>query len=196
LYLSLGWRFEAGTPELSTLPLLVAVCLARALADVGLRGHGVKWPNDILVGGRKLAGVLVESQSAGGERFVAIIGVGVNIRMPDDSAAAAIDRPWTDLSRELGPGMGSEPDANAMAVALLERLLPGLKTFESEGFASFREDWARFDLLSERLVRLTAKGEVSQGVAQGIDRFGSLLVETADGRVRAFHHGEASIVRD
>jgi BirA family biotin operon repressor/biotin-[acetyl-CoA-carboxylase] ligase len=96
IYLSLGWRLPAAMAPLSTLPLAVAVCVAIALERAGLRGHGIKWPNDILVQGSKLAGILVESQSSGRNAVQAVIGIGLNVRMPSPAETAAIDRPWTE----------------------------------------------------------------------------------------------------
>ena len=82
IYLSLGWWFRDCQWPLSTLPLIVAIAVCQALARAGLRGHGIKWPNDILVEGKKLAGILVEMQSAGSGPALAVIGVGLNVRMP------------------------------------------------------------------------------------------------------------------
>lgn len=193
VYLSLGWGFGTGPAEPSTVPLLVAVCLARSLEGLGLDRHGVKWPNDILADGRKLAGVLVESQTAAGGRFQAVIGIGLNVRMPETTV---IDRPWTDLEQELGAGAMDGLNTETVAGAILDELLPGLARFEAEGFAAYREEWARFDLLAGRTVRIEAGGHLRQGVARGIDRHGSLLLEPPDGRSHAIHHGEASILRD
>jgi BirA family biotin operon repressor/biotin-[acetyl-CoA-carboxylase] ligase len=126
LYLSLGWRFDSGAAPLATLPLMVAVCICRALDRLGFEGAGVKWPNDILVEGRKLAGVLVELQSVGSGPALAIIGVGLNVVMPRASGAnARIDRPWTDLAREWPDG-AALPGRNRIAAGLLEELLASL----------------------------------------------------------------------
>ena len=192
VYLSLVWDFGAGLAEPSTLPLLVAVSLTRSLEGLGLDGHGVKWPNDILVGGRKLAGVLVESQTAAGGRFQAVMGIGLNVCMPKTTV---LDRPWTDLEQELGAGAMDGLNAETVTGAILDELLPGLARFEVEGFAAYREEWTRFDLLAGRTVRIEAGGQLRQGVARGIDRHGSLLLEAPDGRSHAIHHGEASILR-
>jgi len=195
VYLSLGWNFANGSAELSTLPLLVAVCLARALERVGLRGHGVKWPNDILVDGRKLAGILVESQSSGNGGFQAIIGIGVNMNIPDSTGAASIGRPWTDLVSELGLPAAAGLDASAAAGEVLDELLPALRAFGETGFAPFRADWARFDLLAGKEVRVDANGRLLVGRALGIDAAGSLMLQTTGG-TQAVHHGEASILRE
>ena len=192
IYLSLGWRFDSSELPLGTLPLTVAVCICRALEQTGLEGYAIKWPNDIQVKEKKLAGVLVELQSSGNGPALAVIGVGVNIHMPGQGAAATrIDRPWTDLASEL-PESGPM-DRNRTAALLLNELLAGLDQFESSGFDTFAAAWQGLDVLNGRKVRLEHAGEFISGTARGIDELGGLLLETADGAVKAYHSGEASV---
>jgi BirA family biotin operon repressor/biotin-[acetyl-CoA-carboxylase] ligase len=179
IYLSLGWRFTAQPASLSTLPLVTALCLCLALDRAGLRGHGVKWPNDILVNGLKVAGILVETQSTGGAPALAIIGIGLNVRMPGvnaDHPAAIIDRPWTDLASQL-PAARSGVCRNELAAWLLEELLPGLARFEALGFEAFRDEWLARDLLTGKRLRLEGNGGFRYGRALGIDPDGGLEVD-------------------
>ena len=191
LYLSLGWRLEQGGLPLSTLPLMTAVCVCRALDRTGLHGHGIKWPNDILVSGRKLAGILVESQSAPGGALVAVIGVGVNLSMPQ-AGARVIDRPWTDLAELLPAGAG-RPDRDLLAALLLDALLPALETFAVGGFEPFRDEWNRRDLLAGRRVRLEGEDEVRTGKALGIEANGGLLVDIDGQGQQVLHAADVSI---
>lgn len=192
IYLSLGWRFGERSLALSVLPLVAAVCLCRALRRVGLSGHGIKWPNDILVDGAKLAGILVETQSAGDHPALAVIGIGVNVRMPESGSARAIDRPWTDLATVL-PGRGEVIARNELIVLLLEELLAGLAAFESSGFESFQADWDRLDLLRGRRVRLEGNGGFRVGTALGIDDSGGLNVDIDGYGLQVLHAAEVSI---
>jgi BirA family biotin operon repressor/biotin-[acetyl-CoA-carboxylase] ligase len=195
LYLSLGWRFDGGAPSLATLPLVVAVCTCRALAELGFDGTGVKWPNDILVDGRKLAGILVELQSVGSGPALAIIGIGLNVAMPGESQPNnRIDRPWTDLATEW-PAGAALPGRNRIAAGLLEQLLVGLARFGSDGFTPFAADWQNRDTLRGNEVELEIGNEALRGVARGIDEQGGLLVETADSGLRACHAGEVTLQR-
>ncbi len=133
IYLSLGWWFRESRWPLSTLPLVMATAVCGALDRAGLEGHGIKWPNDILIDGKKLAGILVELQSAGQGPALAVIGIGLNIRMPESSPGelkAAIDRPWTDLAAYL-ENNGADIDRNHVAALLLEELPAALELFEA-----------------------------------------------------------------
>ena len=198
IYLSLGWQFDKPRWPLSTLPLVVALAVCQALDRAGLSSHGIKWPNDILSGGRKLAGILVEMQSAGTGPALAVVGVGLNVRMPGQDAnqlAAAIDRPWTDLCSELAPD-NAAVNRNDLATWLLNELFESIGVFETYGFEVFRPAWAERDVLRGRTISLDCNARQLSGCAVGVDRDGGLLLETATEGIRVFHSGEVSVHRD
>ena len=197
IYLSLGWWFRKTDGPLSTLPLVVAIAVCRALSRASLRGHGIKWPNDILVGDKKLAGILVELQSVGSGPALAVVGVGLNVRMPSaetDELVTAIDRPWTDLASVLKADSGIS--RNRLAAYLLDELLEALEHFESNGFEAFGNTWQELDLLNGRDIVLEQRGQQISGTARGVDHNGGLLLETAPGAVQVFHSGEVSVHYD
>jgi BirA family biotin operon repressor/biotin-[acetyl-CoA-carboxylase] ligase len=198
IYLSLGWQFDKPRWPLSTLPLVVALAVCQALDLAGLSSQGIKWPNDILSGGKKLAGILVEMQSAGTGPALAVVGVGLNVRMPGQDAnqlAAAIDRPWTDLCSELGPDSAAV-NRNDLATVLLNELFETIAIFEKFGFEVFRPAWAERDVLRGRTISLDCNTRQLTGCAVGVDRDGGLLLETATEGVRVFHSGEVSVHRE
>jgi BirA family biotin operon repressor/biotin-[acetyl-CoA-carboxylase] ligase len=179
IYLSLGWRFESNSVSLSTLPLVAALCLCRALDRAGLRSHGIKWPNDILVNGAKVAGILVDTQSTGAGPAQAIIGIGLNVRMPEPGAGhagAIIDRPWTDLASQLPPEQQAI-SRNELTALVLEELLAGLPRFASSGFEPFQEQWQARDLLHGKRLRLEGNGSLRYGRAIGVGEDGGLEVD-------------------
>jgi len=195
VYLSLGWRFRNTGWPLSTLPLVVAVAVCRALGRAGLEGHGIKWPNDILVNGKKLAGILVELNSQGSGPALAVIGVGLNARMPPDNRGElsdAIDRPWTDLSSEIKTQV-PVAGRNRLAALLLEELLTALEAYQSHGFPTFSSAWQELDLLRGRTIWLEHNGVQISGEAQGVDASGGLLLKTLSSGVQVFHSGEVSV---
>jgi BirA family biotin operon repressor/biotin-[acetyl-CoA-carboxylase] ligase len=197
IYLSLGWWFRDCQWPLSTLPLIVAIAICRALARAGLRGHGIKWPNDILVQGKKLAGILVELQSAGNSPALAVIGVGLNVRMPPPKVGEKeikIDRPWTDLVSQLKPE-DAGISRNRLVSFLLDELLEVLGHFERTGFEVFSDAWRELDMLQGKRIQLEHNGQILAGVAHGVDKNGGLLLETAQSGIRVFHSGEVSVHR-
>ncbi len=188
LYLSLLWRFPSGPEALAGLSLATGLVVLDALADCGVRGAGVKWPNDILWREAKLAGVLIELSGESGGAAAVVIGVGINVDMPETLGRARIDQPWTDLRAVLG----TPPSRNRLAALVLARLSAMLERFAREGFAPWREAWREQDLLAGRPVAVRNGEALITGIARGVDAGGALLVED-DGVVRRCHAGDAQL---
>ena len=187
VYLSLSRRFEGGVATLQGLSLAVGVAVAEALHSLGYTRVGLKWPNDLMVEGRKLGGILEEVAGEAGGPLRVVVGLGLNVAMPA-SAARHIDQPWCDLS-----SLSAQPPSRQdVCVALLDALLPMLPRFEREGLTPFIAGWARYDVLAGRPVRLHVGDRVIEGVALGIAADGALRLRDADGEHR-HHAGEASL---
>jgi BirA family biotin operon repressor/biotin-[acetyl-CoA-carboxylase] ligase len=187
LYLSMGWQFQLPASELSCLPLVVALSSAKALARAGLDGHRVKWPNDLLLDGRKLSGCLVEMQSGTNGACHAVLGVGINVNMPQAEFTRDIDQPWTDLCSRL-PGVSR----NSLAAWLLDALISDLMQFEARGFEPFRARWRQLDCLSGQSVEVDFGDRQIRGEAVGIDENGALLLRDGERTLR-LHSGEVSL---
>jgi len=188
LYMSLGWRFRQSPAGLGCLPLVVALSAAQALTRSGLERHRVKWPNDLLLDGKKLGGCLVEVQGGVREPCHAVIGVGINIRMPSAEAAPEINQPWTDLSSHL-------PDCsrNSLAALLLEELIVQLTVFAEKGFAPFMQQWKKMDGLNGQMVDIAVGNRSLHGIVSGIDQSGALLLDTGT-EMLSLRSGEVSIM--
>ena len=187
LCFSLTWQFSRGAAALEGLSLAVGVALLRGLKAMGIEGVELKWPNDLLWRGRKLAGVLLEmSGDAAGECFV-VIGVGINVSMPD-SADESIDQPWTDLKRVVGDA----PSRNRLIAELMNEMVPVLEQFAEEGFASFVDEWQAANAHRGQVISLHLGNRQEQGVCRGVDSSGALLLESGD-EVKAYHGGEVSV---
>ena len=188
LYLSLLWRANCGAAALGGLSLVTGIAILRALQSLGIEGAGLKWPNDVLAGRDKLAGVLIDVVGESNGPCALIVGVGINMNMPGE-AAHAIDQSWTDLRRLDGDTVLSR---NELAGRVLTELIPVIELFEREGLQPFLDDWRRYDLVSGQRVDLLLPNERISGTACGIDDGGALLVNTRDGR-RRFLSGDVSL---
>ena len=188
LYLSLLWRSATGAADLGGLSLAAGVAIVRSLRMFGIDTAGLKWPNDVLVDGAKLAGILIDVIGESTGPCSVIIGIGINVAMPE-SAAAEIDQDWTDLSSLTGQERISR---NRLAASVLGCMIAALEEFERAGLHPFLEEWRRHDIIQGRQVNLRLPNEVIQGRACGIDSGGALLVDTAAGR-RRFASGEVSL---
>jgi BirA family biotin operon repressor/biotin-[acetyl-CoA-carboxylase] ligase len=187
LYLSLGWKFEKQLSELGCLPLVVALSTARALTRAGLNGHRIKWPNDILLDGRKLCGCLVEMQTGAQGACHAVLGIGINVHMPALEADAEIDQPWTDLHSQL-----PNCSRNTLAALLVEELFDHLLVFSGQGFEPLRTSWQLMDGLEGQMIEVFAGKHQYRGVSLGIDANGALLLDTGE-QVMSLHSAEVSL---
>lgn len=188
IYLSLAWRFAVGAPRLEGLSLVVGAVVAEALAAAGLDDRvALKWPNDILIEGRKIGGVLIELSGNLEDACTAVIGIGVNGRL-SSAGSAVIDQPWIDFYQAAGHSM----DRTAFAADLLQRLTSALSDFSATGFAGWRERWLEFDALAGQKVTLSTLANSIVGTAEGVDLSGALLLRV-NGELQSFHGGEASL---
>lgn len=187
LYLSVAREFSGGLSRLGGLSLVAGIAAAEALHEAGYGDVRLKWPNDLVVGGRKLGGLLVEGGGEHAGPVRAVIGLGVNVRMPQ-AMAAAIDQPWTDLASLAA----TTPSRNAVAAALLSHLVPALDQFDLEGLAPFLQRYARLDALAMQEVAIHLGDAVHAGTALGIADDGALRVRI-DGIEKNFHAGEVSV---
>jgi BirA family biotin operon repressor/biotin-[acetyl-CoA-carboxylase] ligase len=170
-------RRGALTPALVGLPLALGVAVAGA-ASAWAPGIGLKWPNDLLRNGRKCAGMLVETRLSGDlERIV--IGLGVNLRLPD-ALARAIDQPACGL---FDPG-AAMPPREELAGRLARALIDAAERFLAEGFGDTAARWAPFDVLAGREVTILEDGRATlAGRADGLDSTGALRLRTSGGVV-------------
>lgn len=187
LYLSVYWGYDAAPGGLHGLSLALGVAAAEALAGLGVDGVGLKWPNDLLLGGRKLGGLLIELSAESAGPWHVVAGAGINLRMPQ-AAAARIDQPWT----ELGAGGAARQGRNRLAGALLGALLLALERFGRAGFETFRAGWEQRDVTRGREVEVRDGAQLRRGVALGVDADGALLLREA-GTTRRFVSGEVSL---
>lgn len=188
IYLSVLWRHAGAPATLSGLSLALGVALAETLSELGAQGLTLKWPNDLLWQGRKLAGVLIEisGESQGPCHLVA--GIGLNLGMTEDQAQA-IDQPWVGLDEVLGPG---KVGRNALVARLLDGLFAAFVRYTEEGLAPFIERWRALDAYLGQGVCLLLGDQVIQGHYAGVTDQGALILETDQG-LRLFQSGELSL---
>lgn len=187
IYLSVSRAIDLGPDAMSGIGLAAATAIVKALEACGLDGAGLKWPNDILYRGRKLAGLLIEFHGEHHGRSRLVVGVGVNVAMSED-ADRHIDQPWTDLATALG----RMPERNTLAAKLIHELTFMIDTFTHHGLKPFIGPWTAYDLIRDQAVRVESPWRTLTGIARGIDDRGALLIETEDG-VQAILSGDVRL---
>jgi BirA family transcriptional regulator, biotin operon repressor / biotin---[acetyl-CoA-carboxylase] ligase len=193
LYLSLARSFDGGLARLGGLSLVAGVAAAEALQSLGIAGIRLKWPNDLVVveghSLRKLGGLLIEGSGEHAGPVRAVIGLGLNVRMPA-AQARRIDQAWIDLATLAN---GQLPSRNRITAALLATLLPALERFNRDGLSALLPRYAGFDALAGRAITLHGGDGDRSGTAVGLAPDGALRVLMADGEMRSFHAGEVSV---
>ena len=189
---SLARSFHGGLARLAGLSLVAGVVACEALHVQGLTAVRLKWPNDLVVadgnGLRKLGGLLVEGGGEAAGSCRAVIGLGLNVRMPP-AFAAAIDQPWIDLA-----GMIAVPPSRSALVGhLLATLLPALDDFEDNGLDPFLPRYAALDALAGRTVEIRDGSRHWNARALGVAADGALRVSEMDGQERRVHAGDVSV---
>lgn len=187
IYLSVAVPFSEGAQQLEGLSLLVGLVLVESLEACGFRGVGMKWPNDILLEERKLAGILVEIAGDLTSDCVVVIGAGVNVLMA--GVEAGIDQAWTSL---LLSRQRATLDRNALIGEFLRCLLAALEVFRREGFEPFVDAWHRRHLWQGRAVCVQAGDNRWSGLAMGVDARGALRLQTGAGEM-LLHGGEVTL---
>ncbi len=189
LTFSVLWRFERGAGHLGGLSLAVGVAAARALAACGVERVQVKWPNDVVVDFRKVAGILVETSGEAQGPTVAVIGVGVNFRL-GEAVVDRIDQPVTDVAS----CVREAPSRNALLARLLRELCAVLASFARDGFAAVRDEWRGLHAYQGRRVRVVPAGERPlEARVVDIAADGALVVSLDDGRSLSLSSAEISL---
>jgi len=171
LYASMAWRFTTQTP-LQTLPLWCAITLVEALGALGFVGLQLKWPNDVLFNGQKLAGILLESMTRGAQTYV-VVGLGLNLRLPA-YVASSIDQPYCDLT-QVKPSAAGDFDVTRISAHVLSAMLSMLSQFPTP--RDLAEAWAQYDRFKHQTVLFEwSPQQRLQGTGLGVDEAGAYRV--------------------
>ena len=185
IYCSIGLVLELPPETLGLLSLLTGVSLAECLQRHGFRPQ-LKWPNDLLIAGRKLGGILIENRALGADRHALTIGFGLNRRL-DAEQLRVIEQPATSLQQH-----GHPPPRHILLQDLLVGLLPELLTFGPRDTDLLLQRFAALDAYRDRQACVVNGEEELHGICRGIDQQGCLQLEV-DGRMRRFQAAEISL---
>lgn len=189
--LSASWVFETRPDSLNALSLAAGAAVRRAVQSVTGIAIELKWPNDLLIDGGKLGGILVELAAGNASAVHVVIGVGLNVDVPAAVLAAASD--YAAGARDLR-GCGWDPvDRSALAGALLGRFAELFAGFADSGFAPYRQEWLAAHALNGRDVQLSSHGQTESGRVVGIEADGALILAMPGGEQRRVVSGEVSV---
>jgi BirA family biotin operon repressor/biotin-[acetyl-CoA-carboxylase] ligase len=186
IYLSMLWSFSGGIGSLEGLSLVIAIAVERALAELGVSDAKLKWPNDVYLNNKKLAGILLEVSGEYSGHCQVVIGIGLNIKLSAYDAES-IDQPWAQLSEHLG-----DVDRNTIAATMINNLIKAIEQFDKQGFESFKGYWTERDAFLNKEVDLILPRDTRSGIAKGVNSKGELLLLTDKG-LESINAGELSL---
>lgn len=185
LYYSLLVRIDGGMRQIEGMSLVVGLAVMHALRDSGVSEAGLKWPNDLLVGQRKIAGILLELVGDPADVCHVVIGIGINVNM---QASTEVDQQWTSLQLQKGAAV----DRNVLAASLNNHMSVYLQRHREEGFSVLREEWEANHLWQGREVSLVAGHTAIEGVVLGVDAQGALRLKMGN-EEKSYSGGELSL---
>jgi BirA family biotin operon repressor/biotin-[acetyl-CoA-carboxylase] ligase len=185
--LTLSAVVRAASAALGLLPFAAAVAVSEACEDVAPVTCRIKWPNDVWVDARKLAGILIEARPQ--ERW-AVVGIGLNV----DTAAEELDPELRHTATSLRIATGLPIDRDRALDALLGHLASRLAQIEEAGRQAVLEDYRRRDALAGTRITWDERGATRSGDARGIDERGNLVVFTGSGERLALDSGEVHLL--
>ncbi|GJM06925.1 MAG: bifunctional ligase/repressor BirA [marine bacterium B5-7] len=193
LYFSYAFPFQKDISELAGLSLIAGLATVAALKqcmpDIPF---ALKWPNDVLVGGSKLVGILVEVQAESNGACTAIIGIGVNVNMSMQTPASAeISQAWASLFSV----SGQSTDRNLLAALLLDQLNVSLDRFVETGFSDFVAEWECADCLLGQEITVKNHDKQWQGQVLGVNTLGQLRLLTENGEEKTISAGDTTILK-
>ncbi len=190
IYLSCLYAFHKNMSELAGLSLVVSLAVIKTLQSYLPKMLHVKWPNDIYYDGKKLAGILIESQAENNGGCIVIIGVGINVNMYTDENKS-ITQDWTSLRCITNHCI----DRNFIVASFTNTLIDYLEKFNQHGLLFFMDEWRSVDYLFNKNITVKNSQSKSSGVAKGINDQGFLLLETNANEIKAFSTGDTSVVK-
>ena len=186
-YGSVGWIFNDGFSVIEGLSLAVGVAIIKAVESVGANDLELKWPNDVLHQEKKLAGILIEMTGEVGGACQVVVGVGVNLQLPE-VIKQQITQPVTDLYSICGHAV----DRQKLTAAIISEIISLLSDYDKTGFSKWQNEWLRYDAFKNKPILITGMQDPLHGIAKGVDEHGNLLLET-EGEMRKDYGGEVSL---
>jgi BirA family biotin operon repressor/biotin-[acetyl-CoA-carboxylase] ligase len=189
--LSASWRFDRVPSRLTALSLAVGAAARRAIHDVAGLDVGLKWPNDLVVDGGKLGGILVEHAQIAGGRAHVVAGIGINVHVPETLLSVVSD--WPGGARDLARATSVAIDRSLLAGALIERLVELFLEFATTGFEPYRAEWLAAHLLNGATVELRTDRGTDVVTVLGIESDGALIVENCTGETQRILSGDVTL---
>ena len=202
IYCSIGWHYMGNQNALIGLSLIAGLSVIETITELGCMNVGLKWPNDILLDNKKIAGILTEIQGEPNGSCKLVIGIGINVHSNYSNKQmqvlnTAISQPWTSVidnlsERQLCMQSLANISRNTIVAKLLIRFITYYRQFIQHGLSDFLLKLQEYDILRHKLVDIEIAGKKKHGTVVGIDNQGALLIDI-DGQIQSFYSGEVKV---
>lgn len=190
LYLSVILRPVIEPFRAPQITLMAGVAVAETLRKYHADGTTIKWPNDVLIGGRKVSGILTEMRTERGRIDYIVVGMGVNINIERNQFHKDFRQSSTSLKEEISRTV-SRP---RFTLRLIESFGNWYDRYCTEGFDPVREEWTANSEIAGKFIKVTDRDAVREGRALGLDEMGALLLEERGGTATAIISGDVTII--
>jgi len=187
IYCSIGLNKPIKAEYLGLISLLVGLCIVKVLRAMGVDEVNLKWPNDILLQGKKLGGILIETRATSPDNFYLVIGFGLNINLANDDLKS-IGQPAISLNQHLENSL----DRQQLIISLIGQILYEVNKFELNRIDGLIAEYNQYDIFIGRHVLVKTASEELSGIHRGIQRTGQIQVETSRG-LELFSAAEISL---
>ena len=188
IMLSIGWCYDYPVTSLMHLSLAIGNAVMRSLNRSGIRGVGLKWPNDLVYNGGKLGGILLETRSESAGPSTIVAGIGLNYAISAGSNLMKINQPWTDINNIVNP----PPSRNRLISILISEVIGTFSDFQNIASEKHISEWKAYDCIRGRKVRLHLPEKEIEGIVEDIDNDGALVI-SSNGMTKRYTSGEVSI---
>ena len=189
IWMSLIIRPNLSMKEAPQVTLVTAVAIVRALEKVAAIDPVIKWPNDLLVGGKKIAGILTEMQADPDQVQALIIGIGLNVHQRPSDFPDELREQATSVAMETGEAI----ERAKLVAAIMNEMERFIDMYERNGFEPIKLLWESYAVTTGQLIRATLVDEVIEGVARGISDDGLLQIEEEDGTIRSLYSADVTL---
>ena len=187
VYLSMYWPLEQGMSQAMGLSLVIGLAITDAISPYIDEPVMLKWPNDIYISGKKIAGILVELEGQAQGLSHCVIGVGINVQMPS-TVGAEIDQPWTDIQANSKQRI----NRNELVAQIINAMIKRLQQYQRDGFTVMMDEWHNKDLFLNQAVKIITGSKEQLGIYRGVNDQGAMLLEY-EGKTSPVYGGEVSL---
>ncbi len=186
LALSFYHQFTIANNQLAGLSLITGLSIIKALQDINIHAK-IKWPNDIYVNNKKLAGILIDIISSKNNQSKVVTGIGLNINLPDN-IKQKIDQPIIDLHSITNKTISR----NQLSALIIKHIHHYYHLFEQNGLKPLLREWQQYDCLLDKKISIKHNNETLLGIAKGVTDTGALKV-SINGQISTLYSGEVSL---